>query len=94
MASRIGAALEAPPPGLPAHAFWFGEDQARYVVTVPAARMPEIEAIAAKKSVPLWKLGRTGGDRLTLPGERPILVSALQVLHESWFPAYMLGSSG
>jgi len=94
MASRIGAALETPPPGLPPHAFWFGEDQARYVVTLPAARLPEIEAVAAKTSVPLWRLGRTGGDRLTLPGERPILVSALQALHESWLPAYMSGSGG
>ena len=64
------------------------------MVTVPAARLPEIEAIAAKKSVPLWRLGRTGGGRLTLPGERPILVSALQALHESWFPTYMTGSTG
>ena len=34
MASGIGAELEAPP--ITAHAFWFGEDQARYVVTVDA----------------------------------------------------------
>src|SRR5205807_4028145 len=32
IASGIGAVLEAPS-GLAAHAFWFGEDQARYVVT-------------------------------------------------------------
>ena len=32
MASGIGAVLEAPS-NVPAHAFWFGEDQARYVVT-------------------------------------------------------------
>jgi phosphoribosylformylglycinamidine synthase subunit PurL len=94
MASRIGAVLEAPLPSLPPHAFWFGEDQARYVVTVPATRLPEIEAIAAKTAVPLWRLGRTGGDRLTLPGERPILISALQALHESWLPTYMSGSGG
>ena len=35
MASGIGAELDAAP--LAAHAFWFGEDQARYVVTVRAA---------------------------------------------------------
>src|SRR5438874_13410668 len=32
MASGLGAELEPPP--MAAHAFWFGEDQARYVVTV------------------------------------------------------------
>ena len=94
IASGIGAELESPPPGLPAHAFWFGEDQARYVVTVPAARLPKIEAAAARSGVPLRHLGRTGGDRLTLPGENPYLVSALHALHESWLPAYMAGGPG
>ena len=36
MASGIGAELDRAP--LAAHAFWFGEDQARYVVTVKPAR--------------------------------------------------------
>ena len=34
MASGIGAALDAAPDDMPAHAYWFGEDQARYLVTV------------------------------------------------------------
>ena len=38
MASGIGANLDAAPEDTPAHAFWFGEDQARYLVTVPADR--------------------------------------------------------
>src|SRR6185503_4963838 len=38
MASGIGADLDAAPEDTPAHAFWFGEDQARYLVTVPADR--------------------------------------------------------
>jgi phosphoribosylformylglycinamidine synthase len=94
MASGVGATLEAPPSGLAAHAYWFGEDQARYVATAPVARLPEIEALAAKSGVPLTHLGRTGGRQLTLPGENPYLVSALHALHESWFPAYMAGGSG
>ena len=36
MASGIGANLDAAPEDTPAHAFWFGEDQARYLVTVPS----------------------------------------------------------
>ena len=38
MASGIGAVLDAAPEDTPPHAFWFGEDQARYLVTVPADR--------------------------------------------------------
>jgi phosphoribosylformylglycinamidine synthase len=89
MASGIGAAIAAPPDGLPPHAFWFGEDQARYVLTATLARLPEIEAAARQHNIPLLKLGKTEGDRLTLPGERPILVAELRDLHESWLPAYM-----
>src|SRR5258708_8136134 len=36
MASGIGAELLAVPGSIVPHAWWFGEDQARYVVTVPA----------------------------------------------------------
>jgi phosphoribosylformylglycinamidine synthase II len=92
MASGIGAELAAAP-GLPAHAFWFGEDQARYVLTAAPAALPRIEARAAKAGVPLRNLGMTGGNRLTLPGETPILVSSLQARHESWLPAYIGGAA-
>ena len=36
----------------------------------------------------LW-LGKTGGDRLVLAGERPIVVEALRDRHDSWLPIYM-----
>jgi phosphoribosylformylglycinamidine synthase len=90
--SGIGARLETAP-GLPAHAFWFGEDQARYLLTAAPADLPEIEARAARAGVPLRHLGITGGDRLTLAGETPILVSSLQARHESWLPDYMGGAA-
>src|ERR1700685_873977 len=35
IASGIGASLLAAPESIVPHAYWFGEDQARYVVTVP-----------------------------------------------------------
>jgi phosphoribosylformylglycinamidine synthase subunit PurL len=85
MASGIGAALEAAP--LAAHAFWFGEEQSRYVMT--AAAPEAIIARAAAAGVPLRRIGTTGGDALTPKGERPILVAELRQAFESWFPAYM-----
>jgi phosphoribosylformylglycinamidine synthase len=93
MASDIGAALDAAPAGLPAHAFWFGEDQARYVVTAPALALPEIEAAAKDAGISALRLGLTGGERLTLPGERPISVAELKKRHESWLPDYMAGKN-
>ena len=89
MASGIGAELEVPP--LAAHAFWFGEDQARYVLTVPAAAADKVVARARAGAVSVRRLGTTGGDALTLAGERPILVAKLCESFESWLPTYMAG---
>jgi phosphoribosylformylglycinamidine synthase subunit PurL len=90
MASGIGAVLETRS-AIPAHAFWFGEDQARYVVTVKEAAVVLERARAA--SVPVMRLGATGGAVLALDGERPLRVDDLKKRFESWFPAYMAGAA-
>jgi phosphoribosylformylglycinamidine (FGAM) synthase-like enzyme len=89
MASGIGAALEAAP--FAAHAFWFGEEQGRYVVAAPAPTAEAIIARARTAGVPVRRIGTTGGNALTPGGERPILVTELRRAFESWFPAYMGG---
>ncbi len=89
MASGIGAAL-AGRAALP-HAFWFGEDQGRYVVTVDAAGADALLARLAAAGVPADRLGTTGGDALTMPGERPMLVTILRERFEGWLPAFMAG---
>ena len=88
MASGIGAVLEAPP-GVTVHGFWFGEDQARYVVTAkdPAAIMRRANAAGIK----LTHLGATGGAFLTLEGAQPIAIGELKRRFESWLPASMAG---
>jgi len=91
IASGIGAVLE-PPPGLAAHAFWFGEDQARYVVTAKDAERVTARARAAK--IPIVRLGATGGRALALPGERPMPIRELTQRFEAWLPGYMAGATG
>jgi len=93
MAGRIGATLDAAPTDTPAHAFWFGEDQGRYVVTVKASDVDAVIARADEASVPAQRLGTTGGDTLALAGEAPIAVKALIERFEGWLPAYMAGSA-
>src|SRR5271169_6332327 len=89
IASGIGAVLEAPS-GISAHSFWFGEDQARYVIT---ARNSEPIAQRAKEAgVPFTRLGATGGRALALAGERPLSVDDLKARFERWLPAYMAGA--
>jgi len=91
MASGIGAELDAAP--MAAHAFWFGEDQARYLVTVPAARAAEVIERVAAASVPVHRIGSTGGEAIVIPGERAIAIKTLVDRFEGWLPAYMAGAA-
>ena len=90
MASKIGAVLQAPS-AVTAHGFWFGEDQARYVVTAKNARAVAQRAEAA--AVPLVSIGATGGRMLAVDGERPLVVTELLARSEAWLPAYMAASA-
>ena len=96
IASGIGAVLEVPAqnlPGqnLPGHAFWFGEDQARYVVTAKDSEHVMRRAKAA--GVPIARLGATGGAALAVGAERPLPVAELKKHFEGWLPAYMAGAA-
>jgi phosphoribosylformylglycinamidine synthase len=89
MASGIGAELDRAP--LAAHAFWFGEDQGRYVVTVDAGVAEKVMMRARAAGISARQIGLTGGDALTLQDERPILVAKLRERFEGWLPRYMAG---
>ena len=91
MASGIGAVLSDAPSDIPAHAHWFGEDQARYVITVASDRADAVLEKARSASVPVLRIGVTGGDVLMLPGERPLPIADLNKRFEAWLPAYMAG---
>jgi phosphoribosylformylglycinamidine synthase len=86
--------LETRPPIEPSHpAFWFGEDQARYVVTVREEDVAAVLHLADNKRVPLRRIGTTGGNALTLPAQRPILIATLSERFENWLPGYMAGGN-
>jgi selenophosphate synthetase-related protein len=72
MASGIGAVLSAAPTDIPAHAHWFGEDQARYLVTVPKDKADSVIARARDASVLVTRIGTTGGAALAIDGEQPV----------------------
>ncbi|MGA2126371.1 MAG: phosphoribosylformylglycinamidine synthase subunit PurL [Xanthobacteraceae bacterium] len=95
MASGLGARLYAAAMLVPEHAFWFGEDQARYVVTVRPDRAEAVMARAKAAGVPLRRLGQTSGNgALTLPNAAPIPVRTLVERFEAWLPGYMAGMAG
>jgi phosphoribosylformylglycinamidine synthase II len=92
LAGNRGVALAPPPTGLPAPAYWFGEDQGRYVLSTsdPAAvlRAAAAAGVAATQIASL-----TDQPRLTLPGEVPISLRDLRVTHEAWMPRFMAGAA-
>jgi len=91
MATGIGARLYGSPVMMLPHAFWFGEDQGRYLITAGSEQSDAVIAKARAAGVPVRRLGQTAGDALTLPGERPMLVKSLSERFEGWLPAYMAG---
>ena len=88
MASGIGAKVDAPK-DIPLHAWAFGEDQGRYVVTLPEAAAKGLLDRATKAGVPAARIGATTGRELTLDGCNPISLQRLKDAHEGWLPAYM-----
>ncbi len=87
LAGETGLLLAPPPETLPAHAFWFGEDQGRYVLAVGDGEV--LLAAAGRAGVPARKLGKTGGRDLTLPGGLAISLEELRAAHERFFSAFM-----
>ncbi|MGD0103917.1 MAG: phosphoribosylformylglycinamidine synthase subunit PurL [Rhodopila sp.] len=87
MASGIGARMSAHPRDIPGHAFWFGEDQARYIVAVPDHA--NFTRLAESAGIPAMRLGTSGGQDLTLPDGGTISVNALRAAHERFFPHWM-----
>jgi phosphoribosylformylglycinamidine synthase subunit PurL len=92
IASGIGAVLTPVSADIPAHAFWFGEDQARYVATVHTGAVDAIIARAGIAGVSVGRIGTTGGEALTVPGEQPLSVEELRERFEAWLPRYMAGT--
>lgn len=84
MAGKIGATLQSPAAN-PA-AFWFGEDQSRYVITTTEPE--KIIAAATIGGVPVTKIGVTGGADLIVNGET-IPVAAITAINEEWLPKFM-----
>ena len=87
MAGGAGARLLPGPAEVTAHAFWFGEDQARYVLAVPDAAA--VLQAAAFAGVPAMRLGESVVGDLTLPDGAAMSVAALRTANERFFRAWM-----
>ena len=84
LAGDVGAALESKSSDA---GFWFGEDQARYVVTTKDAVALEQKAKAA--GIPVTKIGVTTGKKMLEVAGGALDLVELRAMHESWLPNYM-----
>ena len=84
MAGKTGAKL-----GAHDIAFWFGEDQARYVLAVPEGDAARILSDAKTAGVPALLLGTAGGDKIAVDGSGDVALKVASQAHESWFPRFM-----
>ena len=93
MASGIGAKVNQLEGGDPIPLF-FGEDQGRYLVTLPMDKLDHFfEEVYPYAGVFAPWIGITGGTTLTLGEARPVPVAELRAAHEGWFPNYMDGKA-
>ncbi len=88
LAGRVGARIETPD-DKPVHAWLFGEDQARYILSAAPDQAKSIVDAAAEHDVPCRRIGMTGGDTLTFGDGAPIDLDDLRHAHEDWLPTYM-----
>jgi phosphoribosylformylglycinamidine synthase len=76
------------------HAFFFGEDQARYVLTAAPAETGRIAEEAKRLTVSLMRIGVTGGEMIRLDAAAPVALAALRQAYENWLPDFMDRSEG
>ncbi|TPW26796.1 phosphoribosylformylglycinamidine synthase subunit PurL [Pararhizobium mangrovi] len=93
LASGIGLTVRLDTETSPLHAQLFGEDQARYLVTVPNDLANFFCMNAEGAGVPFRILGTIGGDALVLEDRFSIPLDELRAAHEDWLPNYMDGNT-
>jgi phosphoribosylformylglycinamidine synthase subunit PurL len=89
LAGNRGAVIDLKAPGIPPHAWLFGEDQARYLVACrPENEAPVLEKAKAK-GILIAKAGTAGGAALKISGAIDVPLKDLNNASEDWFTNYM-----
>jgi phosphoribosylformylglycinamidine synthase subunit PurL len=88
MAGNIGFTLASQNISVP---YWFGEDQARYVITTHNAAA--VQSFLESRKIPCEIVGHTGGAHIHLPDGDSLTVTELVAINESWLPRYMAGKN-
>lgn len=84
----IGAQITFPS-HIPAHAFAFGEDQSRYLISVTPEMKDLVMFRLSALDVPVYELGHTIADDLVVENVTRVPVAHLRDVNEMWLSGYM-----
>ena len=88
MAGGRGATLDPAARTCRRNAWWFGEDQARYLIETADPDACSCGA-AENAGICAQRIGTVGGAALTVSGAGAISVAELRAANEAWLPGYM-----
>lgn len=89
LGTSLGADITVDDANTPLHALAFGEDQARYIVTLKASDVTSVTKAADEAGLTISATGTVTGGTLTINGSAPISTSELTELNEGWMPDFM-----
>jgi phosphoribosylformylglycinamidine synthase len=90
LAGNIGVDVGVAGTVVDAIPFFFGEDQARYVLALPAKEADKIEGELREAGIIHALIGKTIADKVVrVEREGEVSIAALRQAHEGWFPKYM-----
>ncbi|HET6980838.1 MAG TPA: AIR synthase-related protein, partial [Myxococcaceae bacterium] len=85
----VGASVSLPVGSVPPHAYLFGEDASRVVISYAAEREAEIAAACKAAGVPFASIGTVGEDRLVISGLVDLPVARLSDAWRRGIPSLM-----
>ena len=85
----VGAQVTLPVGSVPPHAYLFGEDASRVIISYAPEREAEIAAACKAVGVPFASIGTVGGDRLVISGLVDLRVSRLSDAWRRGIPSLM-----
>jgi len=89
LSSNVGIALGDSADNIALHGWLFGEDQARYLVSVGENDLNAILTTAEDRRIPCTKVGKVGGDRVSAQGAFDVALTDIRNAHESFLPELM-----
>ncbi|MDI2111848.1 phosphoribosylformylglycinamidine synthase subunit PurL [Commensalibacter nepenthis] len=87
MAGNVGCTLDVPEVGMRPEAYWFGEDQARYLVMT--SKKDALLQAAKAQNIPTREIGCTGGDSLVMPSGAVMTITRMKTASKSFFEKLM-----